>query len=62
VKRVVVALILAMCAVAGVLTYLNDKATNGGLPLVHAAMPRQGFVCTPGITPRIGPVRSREIV
>lgn len=37
-KRAVVALIIAMCMVAGVLTYLNDKATNGGLPIVQAAL------------------------
>jgi hypothetical protein len=61
-KLCIVALILAMCLVASVLTYLNDKATNSGLPLVHAAMPKHGFVCVPAITPHTGPVRSREIV
>jgi hypothetical protein len=37
-KAAILTLILAMCLVASVLTYLNDKATNSGLPLVHAGL------------------------
>lgn len=52
-------------AVLAFLCIHAPEKQNAGLPIVDvhkAAMPARGFVCVPAITPRIGPVRSREIV
>jgi hypothetical protein len=63
-KRAIVALILAMCLVASVLTYLNDKATNSGLPLVHAALkdyPRDHMLFSPCPGGQFAPRPKRNI-
>ena len=59
-RAAVLAIIFAMLVLAA-LSVLNDDSTNAGLPLVHASAPRQGFICTPTITPRAGPVKAKEI-
>ena len=58
-RAAVLAIIFAMLVLAA-LSVLNDDSTNAGLPLVHASA-RAGFICTPTITPRAGPVRAKEI-
>ena len=53
---------LLLLGLFGCMAGMNDDATNGNLPLVQAAAPKHGFVCVPAITPRLGPVRSKELV
>ncbi len=61
-RLAVLTLIATMLIAAFALTYANSTSTNAGLPLVHAALPKHGFICVPTITPRIRPVRMKEWV
>lgn len=53
-----VGLVVAMVACNHAFT---EDATNYNLPIVSAAAPKHGFICTPTLTPRLGPIPRKEL-